>query len=116
MPALLANHKELPEIYFLRLFTEQGIGDGPAVSLEEYSSILPTESAPHPLVKFWNGHRVPMSLVPYQLVIQLGECAAISQCGEAKGNGRPRGFHAQVSIIPESVKQPKANRDGSANP
>jgi hypothetical protein len=57
-----------------------------------------------------------MSLVPDQLVIQLGECPTIGQRGDAKGKGRPTCFHARVSIIPESPKQPKANCDGSANP
>jgi hypothetical protein len=57
-----------------------------------------------------------MPLILDQLVIQLGECATIGLRGEAKGKGRPTGVHAQVSIIPESAKQPKANRDGSANP
>src|ERR1035437_10114708 len=107
LPAFVANHKKMPQVYFLRFFAEQGIGDNPAIGLEQYSSILPSEPAPHPLVKFWNGHRVPMSLVPYQLVIQLGESVAIGQRGEAKGKGRPNCFHARVSIIPESAKQPK---------
>jgi len=57
-----------------------------------------------------------MPFVPDQLVIQLGECAAIGQRGEAEGKGRPIYFHGRVSIIPESAKQPKANCDGSADP
>ncbi len=78
----ISNNEKVPQVNLLRPLPVKSIGDNRSAVLKNHRLILGGEPASQPLLKLRRRHRVPMSLVLNQLVIQFGKHRAIIQrCG-----------------------------------
>src|SRR5260221_1692325 len=83
-PATITDNEELTHINLLRLFSKKRVRNDFAVVLKKNCVILSSEPISHSLFKLCNGHGIPMTLVPYQLMVQFRKETAIIQSGASK--------------------------------
>ena len=74
-------HKELAQVKAIFVFRVEGISQDFRVIFKNGGLVIDHQPAAHPFDQFWNRHRIAMTLILDELVIELSEDFAVSNIG-----------------------------------
>ncbi len=88
----VANDEELAEMDLVRLLAVQGVGDDRPLFFQQDRRVVTGKPSRHPLDELGQAHRIAMTFVSNQLVIEAAEKLKVVTCGATVSQNRHPAF------------------------